>query len=154
MSEKIKTVKAALAVAIKKEMEAFSLYLSTSKRIASSGTKKMLEELAEQEKGHQKILEKVVQENKYDGLGADIPKTSFGIADFLLASDLKKNATPQEVMIFAMKEEEKAFHFYKDLKEQFSGTELANLFHRLAEEEKGHKIKLEKEYEQHFLKEN
>jgi len=154
MSRKIKTVKEVLAVAIKKEIEAYSLYLSTSKKVASPGTKQMLEELAEQEKDHQKILEKVVQENKYQGLGAEIPKASLGIADFLVASALKKNATPQEVLIFAMKEEEKAMNFYSSLKAQFSGTHLETLFEKLAREEKGHKIKLEREYEDNILKEN
>ena len=154
MSEKIKTVKEALAVAIKKEIEAFYLYMSTSKKVASSGTKKMLEELAEQEQGHQRLLEKVLKEEKYEGLGANIPKISLGIAEFLVASDLKKNASPQEVMIFAMKEEEKAFNFYSDLKAHFVGTKIEGLFARLASEEKGHKIKLEKEYEENILKEN
>ena len=57
-------------------------------------------------------------------------------------------------MIFAMNEEQKAYDFYMGLKEQFPGTELEDLFDRLAAEERGHKIKLEDEYEAHFMTEN
>jgi len=154
MTENIKTLKDALAIAINKELKAYNLYMSTSKKVSSSGTKAMLIELAKEEKRHQQILENVVTEEKYEGLGADIPKTSLGIAEFLVAADLRENATPQEVMIFGIKEEEKAFKFYTDLKVHFAGTELENLFERLAEEERGHKIKFEQEYDEHVLREN
>jgi len=154
MTKDIKTVKDAIAVAVKKEVRAYNLYMNTSKKVKSPGTKAMLIELAEEEKRHQKILENVVAEEKYDGLGADIPKTSLGIADFLVATEITENATPQEVMIFGMKEEEKAFNFYTDLKAHFSGTDLETLFDKLAEEERGHKIKFEREYEENVLREN
>ena len=154
MSVNINTVKDALAVAIQKEIDAYKLYMDTAIKVASSGTKKMLEELALQEKGHQKILEKVVLEDSFEGLGANIPQNSLGIAEFLVASEIKANATPQEVLIFAMKEEEKAFNFYTDLKAHFVGTELEGLFDGLAKEEKGHKTKLEQEYEDNVLREN
>ena len=72
----------------------------------------------------------------------------------MASEEIDANATTQEVMIFAMKEEEKAFNFYSTLKDQFLGTELENLFSGLAAEERGHKIKLEDEYEEHFMQWN
>ena len=154
MTEQIKTVKDALTLAIKKELQAYNLYTTTSRKVKSPGTKAMLKELADEEKRHEQLLKSVVAEEKYEGLGTDIPKTSLGIADFLVAVEITENATTQEVMIFAMKEEEKALNFYTDLKVHFSGTELETLFSGLAEEEKGHKIKLEREYDENILREN
>ena len=104
--------------------------------------------------GHQRLLEKMVRDEKHDRLGENIPMDSPGITNFLVTSELDANASPQEAMIFAMKEEEKAFNFYSDLKNHFTGTELENLFNKLANEERGHKIKLEKEYEAHVMKDN
>ncbi|UCE05755.1 MAG: ferritin family protein [bacterium] len=149
------TVEDALKVAIDAEIRAYNLYTSTSEKVTGAGTKTMLLELANQELGHRKLLENIIDKRDFNVLGKKIPKESRGIAEFLVATEeLDKNATPQEAMIFAMKEEEKAYNFYMNLKSQFVGTEMENLFDGLAAEERGHKIKLEDEYEQHFMKDN
>ena len=154
MTGKLLTFKDAIKVAVKEEIKAYNLYMETRNKVSASGTKKMLEELAEMEKKHRKILEKVLAEQVSDVLGRKIPEQSPGIADFLIEVELKENATPQEVMIFAIKAEQKAINFYTDLKKQFAGTELESLFDRLAAEEKGHKVKLEVEYDEYVLREN
>jgi len=149
------TIEQALKVAIDAEIRAYTLYTNTSKKVSGAGTKTMLQELAQQEMGHRKKLENVVAQQDFNVLGKTVPKQSRGIAEFLVASEeLDAKATTQEVMIFAMKEEEKAFNFYSTLKDQFLDTELENLFSGLADEEKGHKIKLEDEYEEHFMQWN
>ena len=154
MINKSITLSQVLKIAVKEEIKAYNLYNSTSKIVKNPSTKTMLLELAREEMNHRKVLENVIQEKKYESLGENIPEESMGIADFLVTSELDENATTQDVMIFAMKEEEKAYNFYTDLGNHFSGTELAKLLSRLALEEKGHKIKLEDEYEERFLKEN
>lgn len=149
------TVEQALKVAIDAEIRAYNLYTNTSNKVSGSGTKTMLQELAKQEMGHRKKLENVVAKNDFKILGKTIPKQSRGIEEFLVATEgIDANATTQEVMIFAMKEEQKAFNFYSTLKDQFPGTELEALFNSLAIEERGHKIKLEDEYEEHFMQWN
>ena len=57
MADQTITVKEAIKIAIKEEIKAYNLYMSTSKKVTGSGTKTMLLELAEQELGHQKLLE-------------------------------------------------------------------------------------------------
>ena len=146
MTDQSLTFKDAIKIAIKEEIKAYNLYMQTSKKVSGAGTKKMLEELAEMEKGHRKLLENVIEKQKSDVLGKNIPRQSPGIADFLVEAELAEHSSVQDVMIFAMKAEEKAFNFYTELKAQFAGTELENLFNSLAEEEKGHKIKLETNY--------
>ncbi len=154
MAEKSLTVEEAIKIAIQKEIDAYNIYKDTSEKVVSNSSKKMLLDLAQQELGHRKLLENVLDEGKFQKLGSDTPKQTPGISNFLKQTELEKYATPQEVMIFAMKEEEKAFNFYNDMKSHFSGTELENVFDKLADEEKSHKAKLEKEYDDHFYKEN
>ena len=148
------TIKEALQIAIEAEISAYNLYQETAEKVANAATKAMLIELANMELGHRKLLENIVTKGEYTQLSDDVPRESQGISDFLVTSELQKNATPQDVMIFAMKEEEKAFNFYNDMKNNFLGTELENVFSKLAAEEQGHKKRLEDEYEEHFLREN
>jgi rubrerythrin len=154
MAENTLTIEQAIGVAIKEEVKAYNLYLKTSEKVAAAGTKSMLQELAQQEKGHKNLLESVLKGGDFKVLGKKVPQQSPGIASFLKISELGEHATPQEVMIFAMGEEEKACNFYLSLKDHFSGTDMADLFDRLAAEERGHKIRLEDEYEKHFMREN
>lgn len=143
-----------LKVAIEAEIKAYQLYTELSEKMKNPAAKIMLKELAAQEEGHRKALENVVKTENVDVLGKAIPVESRGIQEFLITADLDEKASIQEVMIFAMNEEQKAYDFYMGLKEQFPGTELEDLFDRLAAEERGHKIKLEDEYEAHFMTEN
>ncbi len=149
------TVEQALKVAIDAEIQAYTLYTNAAEKVSGAGTKTMLTELAQQELGHRRKLEHVVAKKDFTVLGKSIPKESRGIAEFLADTDqLKPNATTQEVMIFAIKKEERAFNFYSSLKDEFLGTELENLFNSLAAEEQGHKVKLEDDYEEHFMQWN
>lgn len=152
--EKSLTIKEALQVAIEAEIRACNLYMTTSEKVAAVGTKAMLAALAEEELAHKKLLEDVVENQNYDRLSHQVPKESHGIADFLVVTNLQPNATPQDVLIFAMNEEQKAFKFYSDLAGYFTGTELEKLFSGFAAEEQQHKIRLENEYEAHYMKEN
>ena len=154
MEKKAINIKQALQIAIEAESHAYEMYTKTSKMVSGADTKQMLLDLAKEELGHKKLLEKIVLEGNPAQLGQGIPKDSYGIADFLVVSELKEKAIPQDIIIFAMKEEEKAFNFYMDLKRLYEGTELEKVFDNLATEEKGHKIKLEAEYEEHFMREN
>lgn len=149
------TVEQALKVAIDAEIQAYNLYTNAAQKISGAGTKTMLTELAQQELGHRRKLEHVLAKKDFNVLGKSIPKESRGIAEFLAdTEELPTNATTQQVMIFAIKKEERAFNFYSSLKDEFLGTELENLFNGLAAEEQGHKVKLEDDYEEHFMQWN
>jgi rubrerythrin len=149
------TVKDALHIAISEEIKAYNIYQTTSAKVTGAGAKKMLLELASQEKGHQQFLELLVQQDNVKQLGESVPTHNPGIADFLTpAKSLEPNASIQDVMIFAMNEEKKAAAFYTDMQHQFAGTDAERIFKRLAAEERGHKIRLEEEYENIFYREN
>lgn len=154
MSELNITLKDALEIAITEEIKAYSLYNNLSAKVKNAATRSMLQELADQELGHRKLLENVVAGQKYQILGKNVSTTQKGIVDFLVVTELKENSTPQETMIFAIKAEEKAYNFYTDFKNHFGASELGDLFAKLAIEEQGHKSKLEMEYEEHFMRDN
>jgi rubrerythrin len=46
--------------------------MDTREKVSNAGTKVMLKELADQELGHKKILEKIVTNKKYEELGKDV----------------------------------------------------------------------------------
>jgi len=148
------TIHDALDMAIKEEINAYTLYSNLSKRVKTQGTKNMLIELAEQEKGHKRLLEGIVQGETQNQLGGKIDSESGGIANFMIETKLKNDATPQEVMVYAIKAEQKAIDFYTDLGNDVSDPSLQDIFIKLASEEKGHRTKLEDEYEEHFMKDN
>ena len=148
------TIIEAIEIAILEEVKAYDLYTETSLKMNNPGSKKMLTELANQELGHKKMLENIVSNKELDKLQSKVQQGQTGISDFLVEVELNKNATPQDVLIFAMKAEEKAFKFYSDLKNHFAGTELEETFSKLANEEKNHKLKLEHEYEDNIYREN
>ena len=150
----ILTVEEALKYAIQEEIKAYNLYTNTSKRVKIDSTRLMLTELAKEEDSHRKLLEKVIIDGDYEMLGKKIPEKGRGISDFIVASNLSENATPQEVLIFAMKEEDKAFKLYSYLKNIHKETNAEKLFEKLAEEEKRHKIRFEEEYEKYFSVDN
>jgi len=148
------TIHDALNMAIKEEIKAHTLYFNLSKRVESQGTRNMLIELAEQEKGHRQLLEGVVQNEAQNQLGQKIDSETGGIVNFMTETKLQKDATPQEVMVYAIKAEQKAIDFYTDLGNDVSEPSLQDIFMKLASEEKGHRTKLEDEYEEHFMKDN
>lgn len=154
MNQQGLTFQDALEVAINEEIKAYNLYTNLSKKVSGSGSKTMLQELAAQEKGHQLLLEKALEAKNVTVLGNKLPTENRGIADFLVESEIDEDSTPQDVMIFAIKAELKAFNFYNEMKGYFAGSALETLFSTLAAEEQRHKIKLEEEYEDYFMKEN
>ena len=56
-------------------------------------------------------------------------------------------------MIHAMKREQKAYQFFKDMAKVVSSIEVKNLFEDLAAEELDHKGKIETEYDDVIYKE-
>ncbi|MCI0515692.1 ferritin family protein [candidate division KSB1 bacterium] len=154
MNDRNLTIGDALTVAINEEIKAYNLYSDLSQKMKNAGSRTMLQELAQQEMGHRLLLENVVDKQKPQQLGLNVPTDSPGIAEFLVVSDLKADATVQEVLIFAIKAEIKAYNFYNDFKKYFKATELEPLFTGLAAEEQGHRVKLERDYEEHFMRDN
>jgi len=141
-----------LHFAIRKEQDARDLYLMFREMVKDPGAKTLLQELADQELGHRNMLEKALEEGKVEGIVGKKPVKDFHLSDVFVAEPLGPQSSPQEVMIFAMKNESASYNLYRTMADNYSGTPLEPTFSQLAQEELHHKETLERQYEEHFMK--
>ena len=148
------TVKIALNRALSLEEESFELYTRAQKLVTSPNSKKLLQGIAEEELMHKtKIMDALKDERHITELGSVggvLPET--GIMDFVEDTKLSRDADYQDILIYAGKREAQTYKYYSELSERLAVSEVGNLFARLAREELSHKLRIEKEYEEHFLK--
>lgn len=138
--------------AVEKEEEAIQSYGKMMNMAKTQSLKKMLQELQDEEKGHKTLLQNVSTE-KLDSL--EIKNIiDLHISDYLVEDPLSVEMSLQDLLIFAAKKEEKAIEFYSDLMVKAEREEIKKLFEFLVQQEKSHKLRLEKEYEAHFLEED
>jgi rubrerythrin len=151
------TIEKALRVGIIMETGAYDLYSSMSKKVKDLGSKQLLEELAEDEAKHREYFESALKDPKaMNGSKiSDIKRVmDLKISDPLKEAPLSKDATYQEVLIFAAKSEQSAVDFYTALSKAYSIHPLAKIWADFARMEQGHKLKIEKEYDDVVLKDN
>ncbi|UCE96014.1 MAG: hypothetical protein JSV51_10050 [Candidatus Bathyarchaeota archaeon] len=76
------------------------------------------------------------------------------IVDSMKDLTLSQDADYQSILIYASKREKATYDYYNSLASGLEGTEIGDLFSKLAQEELKHKNKLEREYDDYVLKEN
>lgn len=146
------TPKQLLHRAIGKEQEAQTLYEIFAEKMKDQQSKKLLQDLAKEELGHKRALEKIDPDNPGTFTATEISSGEFG--EFFDRPQISKDATMQDILRFAIAEEVDAFNFYSSLT-KFTGDEgFVNLLNRLASEEKKHKQRLERMYDDMFQPEN
>ena len=147
-------LKAVIDFAIQKEEEAAELYESASKEESMSGAKDMLLEFSNEEKKHQAMLEKFGTE------GIDKSVASYKLkwipdlkrSDYVIELEYKAGMGYKDLLMLAMKQEEKALKLYNNLLKQAEGEESKKLFQFLCQEEANHKLKLETMYDDYMAK--
>ncbi|MCW3980104.1 MAG: ferritin family protein [Candidatus Bathyarchaeota archaeon] len=147
------TMKAILKTAITIEEQSYTLYSLAKQNARYPGSKKFLEELADQELEHKEKLLKIMRnEEQIEKLGAHTEKIQdLKIVDVMKDMPLSDDANYQELLIFAAKREKVTFDYYNSLAKGLEGTEVGKIFLMLAKEELSHKSKLEKEYDDYIL---
>lgn len=138
--------------AIDSEQEAYDAYVTASEMVNRPQVKGMLLGLAGQEKGHKEKLENIDRERVSSTTVARVPDLK--IADFMDDVTVTADMDYQDVLIVAMKREEKAHNLYTTLATNTDDPDLKQLFSFLAQEEAGHKLALEREYDDHVLTDN
>ena len=146
----VATLKDALLFAMDKEKKANELYLLFRGKVKDDAARALLQELADQEMGHWKMIREALDSGVIEGIGAKAKGRDIQVSDYMVEIELTPDSSPQDIMVFAMQMEKKAMDFYGGLLDQHRGTDLEALFSRLAREEMRHKEILEKEYEAHF----
>lgn len=148
---KFGSLEEALQFAKDKEQKACDLYTTFRDIVNNTAAKKLLDELANQELGHKKMIEDALTTGNVANIGGKRKIEEVSFSDYMLPTDITVESSPQDVMTFAMKMEQSAYDLYNSLLENYGGTDLEVLFSRLAREELKHKEILEEQYEEHFM---
>ena len=146
---KFKNLVEIIDFAIEKEKEAAEFYLSVSEQEQFSGKKKMLREFAGEERKHQKLLEDL----KAGNVGSKLDDykfkwiTDIKRSDYIHEMDYKPGMGYDELLMLAMKREEKALALYNDMLRNADTDEARKVFKMLCQEEAKHKLVLETMYD-------
>jgi rubrerythrin len=143
---------AILDFAIEKEIEAAEFYTTISKEEAFTGAGRMFEEFAQEERKHQMMLEEFktkgvtasVQDYNFKWI-TDIKRSNY-VVDLVYSPGMGYN----EILMLAMKREEKALKLYNDFLAQAGSDESKTLFKMLCQEEAKHKLALETMYDDYM----
>ncbi|TRO80250.1 ferritin-like domain-containing protein [Desulfuromonas acetexigens] len=138
--------------AVKQEEAAYNLYKNAAAISKSISAKKMFEEMAREEAGHKEVFGKMSVEKAEHYKKIKI--SDLKISQYLADVPLKPDMTYQEILIYAMKAEENAYQLYTNAAASVEDPQLQKVLNVFADVEKGHKIKIEKIYDEHVLTEN
>ena len=141
-----------LDFAINHEIAAAEFYDQAGQQEAVSGVKAMFRELAAEERKHQGLLENFKRDRsrleKYEYKWIPDLKRS----DYLVEMEYEKGMLYADILRLAMKREEASLKLYNQFLEKAEDEEVVQLFKTLAQEEAGHKLKLETEYDDYMAK--
>ena len=148
-------LEAIIDFAIEKEREAAEFYERISNDEEDfAGSKKMFQEFAAEEQKHEKIL----QDFKVKGISKSLEEyqlkwiTDIKRSDYMVDLSYEKGMPYNEILLLAMKREEKALKFYNELLEKADTDESKKLFKVLCQEEAKHKLALETIYDDYMAK--
>ena len=148
-------LEAIIDFAIEKEREAAEFYERISNDEEDfAGSKKMFQEFAAEEQKHEKIL----QDFKVKGISKSLEEyqlkwiTDIKRSDYMVDLSYEKGMPYNEILLLAMKREEKALKLYNDFLEQADTDEGKKLFKVLCQEEAKHKLALETIYDDYMAK--
>ena len=130
--------------AIKGEQDAVKFYQELQTLVRFESRKELLHSYEVMEQGHVTILEKL-RDKVFETGEVKIPEvSSLSISDYLLDVEPSADMNYQDIIITAMKKEEKAGKLYSDLANQSDDDQAKQVFLRLAAEEEKHKLYFEK----------
>ena len=151
---KFESLEAIVDFAIEKEKEAVQFYSGLAKEEAFSGTKDMFMDFAKEEAKHEKLLlefkskgfTQAMKDYKLKWI-KDIKRS-----DYVVDLEYQKGMAYNEILMIAMKREEKALKLYNDLLKQADTPESQKVFKMLCQEEAKHKLTFESLYDDYMAK--
>jgi rubrerythrin len=145
-----KKFKEVIQLAIDKEIKAYHFYKEANKASKLSGAKELFSDLAKEELGHRRMLEKMDMK-KIDR--AKIEKVpDLKISTYLTDAEFKPDMPYADTLRMAIKMEERALQLYTRMNKSNKDETLNKLFTFLANEEAKHKLRLEKIYDDEILR--
>ena len=145
-------LEAIIDFAISKEEAAVDFYNDASEEASMSGVKEMLLEFSEEERRHARMLKELKSKGVVKGIDSYKLKwiADMKRSDYSVDIEYEKGMAYNEILMVAMKNEEKALKLYNELLEQSEGLEAQKLFKLLCQEEAKHKLKFETMYDDYM----
>jgi len=138
-----KRVSDIIAIAIKREEEAYDFYLDIHAKVADPSLRQTLEFIAGEEKKHKAFLVSYRDGN----LGTKALKMSdfidYKVSEYLEEPDIDGDLKPEDVYLVASHRELRSFHFYTELANLHADGEIKEMLLKMANEELKHKEKME-----------
>jgi rubrerythrin len=149
------TVEGIIQRAIQFEQDAYDFYTGASEMVKLPHVKDMLNELAGDEVKHKEKLEGLLAGDAEQIVAAQQSQKiqDLKLADYLVAQPLNEDATIQDVLMTAMQREKNSHEFYNLMANIAASEAVKDLFQFLAQEELGHKNKVEVLYDDIVYKE-
>jgi len=145
-----KKFKEIIKFAIDKEIKSYNFYTNASQVAKYSGAKDLFSDLAQQEVGHRKMLEKLDLKKIAQAKIEKVPDLK--ISDYIVDAEFKPDMPYADILRIAIKMEERALKLYNNMNQSNQDENLKKLLSLLANEEAKHKLRLEKIYDDEILK--
>jgi len=145
-----KKFKEIIKFAIDKEIKSYNFYTKASKVAKHSGAKDLFSDLAKEEVGHRKMLEKFDMKKIAKAKIEKVPDLK--ISDYMVDAEFKPDMPYASILRMAIKMEERALKLYTHMNKSNKDENLKKLFSLLANEEAKHKLRLEKIYDDEILR--
>jgi rubrerythrin len=144
-----------IEAAVNVEEQSIALYSMALENAKYPSSKVFLKELLAEEKGHKMKLEAIKNNpSKIAELGSHGKVQDLKIVDMLKDTPLSNDADYESILVYAAKREKSTYDYYNTLALGLKRTKIGEVFSKLAQEELGHKNKLEKEYDDCVLTED
>lgn len=141
-----------IRLAIDREIEAAASYRQLAGAAETPGLRALALELEQEEIHHRELLENLPPGSWVGAAGH--PAADLGLSELSPEETISADMGLQELLLFAAKKEKKAVDLYTGLARAAGTRPLRDLFEFLADQERVHKLKIETEYERHFLSED
>ena len=145
-----KKFKEIIKFAIDKEIKSYNFYTNATQVAKDSGAKDLFSDLAQQEVGRRKMLEKLDLKKIAQAKIEKVPDLK--ISDYIVDAEFKPDMPYADILRIAIKMEERALKLYNNMHQSNQDENLKKLFSLLANEEAKHKLRLEKIYDDEILK--
>jgi rubrerythrin len=132
--------------AIAREKDAVLFYQYLQKKVRFESQKEVLREFELIEIGHVQLLERVKTQQSLDKLSRNLPE-DLQLSSYLHDVEPDENMTYQQILITAMKKEERSAVLYSSLRDQSEDPDLRKIFDQLMKEEENHRHHFETLYE-------
>ncbi len=143
------TIEEIINFAIDKEREAISFYEDLAGKAEDPVVKDAVLSMADEERKHERILLNLTPKKLQ--FARQSTEEDLKLSDYLVDMTFSKDSSYQELLIIAMKREEKSYAFYAEIEQRAADDASRKVFTLLKGEELKHKARLEKEYEKYVL---